>query len=243
MKIDKTLIFKKDDALDPKKFNEILAWLNPIRKKEQEEADLIYIKIIKELNEVGVTVTSIDNVLSPIRTYSEYLKMLPILLRWFKKEDNSDVKGVLARILTIKWANPDALQPLIEEFEKIPNNWIWHESKWAIGNALAVIADDSILEDLVKIVTTKEHGSAREMVVVALGNMKKEENKKSAIDILIKLLDDEEVVGHALIALRKLKAVETEKYIKKFTDYPQTWIRNEAKRTLKSFKKVHYSKN
>ncbi|MBN2394562.1 MAG: HEAT repeat domain-containing protein, partial [Anaerolineae bacterium] len=62
----------------------------------------------------------------------------------------------------------------------------------------------------------------------ALGNMK----DARAIGVLIELLDDEEVAGHALMALCKLAPPEARSAIERFTDHPRTWIRNEAKRAL-----------
>ena len=44
--------------------------------------------------------------------------------------------------------------------------------KWAIGAALWVVADDGVFEQVVELVQDKRHGKAREMLAVALGNMR-----------------------------------------------------------------------
>ena len=66
------------------------------------------------------------------------------------------------------------------------------------------------------------------MLAVALGNMK----DSRAVDVLIESLDDPEVAGHALSALRKLAPPEAREAIKPFVDHPRTWVKNEAKRAL-----------
>jgi HEAT repeat protein len=100
--------------------------------------------------------------------------------------------------------------------------------KWAAGNALAEVADDRVFDDLVELATDKHHGRAREMVAVALGNMR----NPRAVDVLVDLLADEEVAGHAIMALGKLKAVTARPHIERFLQHPKAWVRREATRAL-----------
>ena len=58
---------------------------------------------------------------------------------------------------------------------------------------------------------------------------------RHAIDLLIELLDDDEVAGHALIAPRKLGAKKARPRIEQFLNHPKAWIRFEAKKTLAKF--------
>lgn len=105
--------------------------------------------------------------------------------------------------------------------------------KWAIGNALSVVADDTVYDDIVEIVADRSHAKSREMVAVALGNMK----NPGAVDVLIGLLDDD-IAGHALLALRKLGAVRARPYVEPFLTHPRTWWRNEAKKAIAKFDKI-----
>ena len=66
------------------------------------------------------------------------------------------------------------------------------------------------------------------MLALAMGRMK---NPK-AVEILVGLLGDEEVVGHALIALRKLNAVEARPFLLPFLKHPKAWVRREAIKAL-----------
>lgn len=98
-----------------------------------------------------------------------------------------------------------------------------------VANALSITADDSVYETIVELVREPAYGRAREMLAVALGNMK----NPQAVDILIKLLDDEDVAGHAVMGLGKLGAERARPHVERFLTHPKTWIRNEAKKALK----------
>ena len=55
------------------------------------------------------------------------------------------------------------------------------------------------------------------------------------IPALIGLLDDAEVSGHAVYALRLLGASEAAERVRPFLDSPKTWVRQEAE---KYFQKI-----
>jgi HEAT repeat protein len=55
--------------------------------------------------------------------------------------------------------------------------------------------------------------------------------------VLIDLLDDDEVVGHAIIALGKLKSKKAYPAIERFATHPKAWIRKEAKKALARIEK------
>lgn len=181
--------------------------------------------LLAELAEAGFLVDSLDVF---IHTNLDYRAAIPILMRWLPRISDRRVKEGIVRSLTVKWAKPLAAPLLIEEFLRAGDPW--HGLKWAIGNALSVVADDSVFEDLVRLVRDKSHGRAREMLAVALANMR----NPQAIDVLIELLDDEDIAGHALLALRKLgkKAATARPHIERFLNHPKTWIRKEAQRAL-----------
>jgi len=84
-----------------------------------------------------------------------------------------------------------------------------------VGDALSVVADDSVFEDIVNKAQDRQHTRAREMAVVAPGNMK----DPPSVDVLIELLEDEEVAGHALLAPGKLKAGKAKPYIEPFLNH------------------------
>jgi hypothetical protein len=162
-----------------------------------------------------------------------FQQVVPILLRWLAQLNDLRVKDDIVRTLTIKWAKPVAAPGLIIEFLHAPDDST-SSSKWAVGNALSVVADDSVFEDIVKIVQDRRHGKAREMVAVTLGNMK----DPRAVDVLIDLLHDEEVAGHALLALGKLKPGRAKASIEPFLTHPKAWVRKAARSALAKIEKA-----
>jgi HEAT repeats len=123
----------------------------------------------------------------------------PILIRWLPRARTPLVKERIVRSLTgEKAATPDALKPLVEEFRRAEDEeWAL---KWAIGNALATLADASIVDDLIELAGDRRHGRSREMLMDALARTKDER----ALDLLVELVDDDDLAGHAISALRSL---------------------------------------
>jgi HEAT repeat protein len=101
--------------------------------------------------------------------------------------------------------------------------------KWAIGNALSVVADEAVFDDVAELVRDQRHGKAREMLAVALGNM----STPAAVAVLTELLQDDEVAGHAIIGLGNLRATAARGAIEGFLRHPKSWIRAEARKALK----------
>lgn len=163
----------------------------------------------------------------------DYRSAIPILLKWLPLADSQSLQEEIVRALSVKWARPVAAPALIKLFPLVDDP-TGLGAKWVIANALAVVADDSVLLQIVSLVRSKEYGRSREMLVVALGNMK----DNSVDEVLLELLNDDEVAGHALLAIRKRKAAlpEAKPEIQRLTKHSKPWIRNEAARTLKAVK-------
>ena len=122
---------------------------------------------------------------------------VPVLIRWLPRARTPLVKERIVRSLTgTKAATPASLEPLIEEFRSADD----HHLKWAIGNALATLADESIADELIDLAGDRRHGRSREMLMDALARTK----DKRALDLLVELVGDDDVAGHAISALRRL---------------------------------------
>ncbi len=185
--------------------------------------------MLMELAEAGFSVESLDDF---VNSNLDYREAIPILLRWLPLIQDRYVRESIVRSLTIKAARPAAAPALVQEFQREQPS----EFRWVVGNALSVVADDSVFDSIVELVRDKRHAKAREMLAPALANMK----DPRAIDVLIELLGDEEVAGHALWAVRKLgkKAARARPDIAPFLSHPKTWVRNEAKRALAKIDKA-----
>ncbi len=180
--------------------------------------------LIAELVSCGYDVPSID-LLARSKAYKD---AAPILVKWLPRVTNSRVKGSIVSALSVSWVTPEAVMALMHEFRNAPES-ANTSLKWAIGNALEVVARDENFDEIVELVQDKRHGAARQMLAMALGKMK---NPK-AVDVLIYLLDDDDVVGHALIGLKKLRATEARSHIVRLIKHPKAWVRKEAIQALR----------
>lgn len=157
----------------------------------------------------------------------QYKSVLPILLRWLPSIANNSVKEELVRAISIPWAAPTATPILMAELKGTTA-----ESsaalRWAIANALAVITDDSVGDQLVTLARDAQYGKAREMLVLALGNCR----ESRVAPTLIELLSDEQVVGHAVMALGRLESTAARPSIVRLLLHPKGWVRTEAAKAL-----------
>lgn len=183
--------------------------------------------IVSELSKIGVRVLSVFDLVNTKKSYPE---AIPVLLNCFDRVDDSVIKEALVRALTVKEAEGVANRKMIQEFLAIPSNAAPPEQllKWAIGNALSVIATDADYADLVNIATSKEHGKAREMVVAALGRMKNPEAGK----VLTELLSDDTVVGYAVMALNNLRYLPALSTLESLRNHQKPWVRKEIDKAM-----------
>lgn len=161
-----------------------------------------------------------------------WLSCVPTIKEWIFKVKSNDVFETLIRLLAIPpLKKTSTAKEIIGQFYR-PG--ISDVTKWAIGNTMEVIANDEVLDDIIAIIDDKSNGKAREMFAVSLGNMK----DPKVVPYLVNLLDDEDMTGHAIMGLSKLKAVSTIDDIRKAENHPRTWVRKEAQKTVRKFEKI-----
>jgi PBS lyase HEAT-like repeat-containing protein len=185
-------------------------------------------RVAAELRAVGIKVDSVYDLVNSRRSYKE---AIPALVRVLPSVQDTRIKEGVVRALAVKEAiGEDVARAMIREFEAIDPSAQPSEQalKWAIADTLSVVARDPVFEKVTALVRDKQHGKAREMLAEALANMK----DPRAVDVLVELLDDDQIAGHAIVALGKLKARAAEPAIERFLDHPKAWIRKEAKRAL-----------
>jgi hypothetical protein len=203
------------------------------RLQQARQQKVIEAPLLADCAAAGVPV---DSVWDFTKAGSDYSALLPVFLKWLPLMRDAHAKQGIVRALTRRWARPAAAEPLIKEFRRVDadsGGYVglggrWGSLKWAIGNALDVVADDSVFEELVDIARERRHGRTREMVVLALGNMR----NPTAVDVLLDLLNDEDVAGHAVGALGKLKASKAKPDLERFLHHEKDWIRQAAQRAL-----------
>jgi len=188
------------------------------------------VPIVKELVAAGFPV---DAVADLHNKRLDYQTAIPILLAWLPKMQNLDVKQDIVRCLSVPYAKPLAAGPLIDEFRRAEDDSPTG-LRWVIGNALEVVADDAVLDDMMELARDRRYGKAREMLVVGLGNM----NDERVIPLLFDLLKDDEVSGHAIMALGKLTPTVARSHVEPFLKHANAWVRKEAKKTMEKIDKA-----
>jgi HEAT repeats len=208
------------------------------REREKEEARQARIAVnrqaaapvVRELIAAGFPVNTVADLHNK---RLDYPAAIPILLAWLPKVQNLDVKQDIVRCLSVPYAKPVAAGPLIDEFRRAEE-----ESpmglRWVIGNALEVVGDDAVLDDMIELATDRRYGKAREMLVAGLGNM----SDQRVIPVLLDLLKDDEVSGHAIMALGKLKPQAARPHVEPFLKHPNAWVRKEAAKTIEKIHKA-----
>lgn len=226
---------------------------------ELDRQDAIVVQALKEQAHLDV-----DSVAVLVNTRESYPEAIPVLLRFLCSEGFDLIKESIVRALTVKEARGIAARPLIEEFKRIdvppkqprfegerdrygllireltPEerrlSSLWH-LKWAIGNALSVVADESVTDEIVDLLSDKAHGGTRSALVEALLRLKPTNRE----ELLLNLLQDEDdsVAISAAGVCGRLRIQEARELIqRRFTTHHDSWYRQKAKSALSKLDKV-----
>jgi hypothetical protein len=150
-----------------------------------------------ELEAQGIDTTDFGIFSSVAPTTFDADRAAPILVEWLPRMTDLVDKEVIARSLTgTRTARAPAAAAIVKEFRETPLDA--ETTKWAYGNALATLAGPEVADDLIDIVRDRRHGIARQMLCDALKRTK----DPRAPDVLIELIEDDDVAGHAILALR-----------------------------------------
>lgn len=185
--------------------------------------------VCEALSKVGLKVNSVYDLVNSNENYPE---AIPILVEMLSKVKSDRIKEGVARALTIKNAGKEVAKALIKEFESYKTSTESEEyTKWAIANAILVVADNSFFEDIVNFIQNKEYGSGMVggMLVKAIAKMKNPRRK----EVLLELLMDNDLKGFAIAESGKLKYKEALPLIKKYLNCEEDWIRKEAEKAVK----------
>jgi HEAT repeat protein len=178
--------------------------------------------VLKDLTAAGVRV---DSIVEVRQQRSAFRAALPVLIDWFRKTDNPELKIEIAGVLATRWAQPSAAGPLIEGFRSVDDASV----RWSIGSAIAEVATEAEFGTIVELVEDRGYGQARERLVIALGKMQ----EPRAVDVLMRLLSDPDVVGQAVIALGKRRARQARPRVEALLKHDEASIRRAAKTALR----------
>jgi len=183
--------------------------------------------LLEDLASAGFVVGSVTE----LRTSGvRYRDAVPVLLRWLPRAESSAEKEEIVRALSVPWARAEALGPLIEEFRAapVPGTPKQELLRWAVGNGIEVLWDDAQFDELVELARDRRFGKAREMVVLGLARS----NRPEAGEVLVELLDDPVVNGHAVKALGKLSVPQAREGLERMAGDRRAWVRRDAQRAL-----------
>ncbi len=183
---------------------------------------------VNAMREVGCDA---DSPWDLVNRRTSYRSAVPVLLEWLDHADEDVPIGErhrfregLVRALAVKEARGGAAAAaLVREFRRPELN---SSTRWAVANSLSVVADESVCDDRVRRASGLSCGRAREMWRPGLARA----DKERAVDVLVEMLDDGDVAGHAIGALGTTGAREALPAIEQFLDHPKPWVRKEAKK-------------
>lgn len=187
--------------------------------------------LLEDLRHAGVPVSDVWDL---VNSQVQYRAALPVLIDWLQSVDarvpadeRPKVREGLVRALSVPAARPAAAPVMIEEFRRAldPSGLGF---RWVVGNALSVVADDSVFDEIMTLAQDPRYGKARQMVVLGLARSK----DPRAVTLLVSLLDDEDVVAHAVMALGKIRPPGVRPLVERLLDHPQAFVRGEAKKAL-----------
>lgn len=159
-----------------------------------------------------------------------HIELCDGILDIYKKTSLENEKISLLEDLFVIGYDRNALVELILLVFKSQNR---PSNLWEYGDLLYKIGNFNYLHDYLKLVKDKSLGSDRQMLLLLLGKSK----NKTVIPVLIELLSDNSVCGHALDALSNFSGNEIEESMLKYSKSDITWVRNIAKRYLDKTKK------
>ena len=119
-----------------------------------------------------------------------------------------------------------------------PIIWANHEQLvWSLGESIRQILrrhrmlrkDQDLWKAVEGVAADVAVGKGREPFVMLLGQY----GGRSRAPLLLRLLDDPQIVGHALYALRRLGVSDAREKARALLSHRRAWIRSEAKKYLK----------
>lgn len=155
-------------------------------------------------------------------------EQISILLQLLPVVDDLGIKETLVRAAAVKFARGIAELPLIKCYQSLPTTEKTESVRWAIGNTIYYLDPTIVKDEILKIILNPKEGSPRQRFVASL--WKVSDNRIFAT--LVYLLDDSQVRGHAIEALRKLRNPAAVPWIMPYRSDPKAWIRREAKKAI-----------
>lgn len=133
--------------------------------RQREEADLRRAQqpLLDELRSVGLAVQSVWDL---VNTATPYPAAVPILLRHLQLPYPDRVREGVARALAVPEAR-SSWNILVEQFRRDEDR-AGLGAKAGLAAAIAAVADDDVLDDVIELLTNPQHGQSRLLLVTAV---------------------------------------------------------------------------
>jgi hypothetical protein len=211
------------------KLNADPEWVAARAKEEQErqnrqaESRRAEAPLLEELRSIGVAVNSSWDLINKAGAYP---KALPILLKHLQRPYPDAVREGIARALAVPEAK-FAWESLIRLYREEPESQ--RRSKDGIASAVAVIADDTKINDLISLVRDKQNGSSRLLLLSAL----ERSSDPGAQKTLVELQKDPQLKKEIAVILRRIekknrKIIEPSSFLEPLTDLAETSMNFDA---------------
>jgi hypothetical protein len=189
--------------------------------------------LVEALRDIGITAKSVWDLVNARQAYPS---AIPILIEHLKRPYPFRIREGIARALTVKDAGEAAYLALVDEFKAQTDSADagQHGFKWALGNAISIVATKNHFDEIAELIRDKRHGTTRDMMVLRLSSL----DRNRAVNLLIEALNDDEISGQAIVALGKLKSQKARigiEYV--LAHHPQPWVRKAAKKALAKLNK------
>ncbi|WP_412872451.1 HEAT repeat domain-containing protein [Curtobacterium flaccumfaciens] len=150
-----------------------------------------------------------------------YKDAVPTLLEWLRKARTPMLQRAVAHTLTNPSAKGTAMPALVEAFRNFTDE---AGTRWAVGNSIETAYVDTYFDDVAALALDPQYGRARQMVALALGKSKRPE----AVDVLLQLMDDHDISGHAVFALSKRPNPRAREALEEKLTDDRPWVRKKA---------------
>lgn len=216
------------------------AQMNEHERKNWGKTHRILAPLFSSLHDEGIQVKdAFDLEYGFLEDKDLYRKALKHILEFLPKVNDGLVIDLLAGTLRNKWASPQAIPILIKEFQRVAAVGTPlgdSTAGWRIGDVLSYLAQRDCLDDIINLFSKREYGSARQMLATPLAKFGK--GNQEVVRVLIRSLSDEDVAGHAIVALGKMRAKEARNSIIPFLSHKNSWLRNSARNALKKIEEA-----
>ncbi|GAA1790017.1 hypothetical protein HC028_00055 [Planosporangium flavigriseum] len=152
-----------------------------------------------------------------VNTSDKYPAAVPVLIRWLDRitdlpqtVEREKLREGIIRSLSVSYARPAAAQAIINQFRVMPDPK-GLGAGWVAGNALGVVADHTVADEVIEILLDRSLGRAREMIFEAIPRIAK--RRPEVVLSVRSLLDDEAVRPFVIATLGRLGDVESREQI------------------------------